>query len=149
MGIALIGMTSPMLNTVTVQGNQVLATPYLPDPSGISAFTRGIYLGAVEGSVGGAIPELGNTSTGFAWDLLVQFAAGPTLIGQNRFIGTGVDISAANASVTIEQNKFAPEVLITSPALRQPANKKVPTNPLLGGTVGSRGSSLLTAMPKA
>ena len=32
--------------------------------------------------------------------------------------------------------------------VRQPANKKVPTNPPLGGTVGSRGSSLLTAMPK-
>ena len=31
---------------------------------------------------------------------------------------------------------------------RQPANKNVPTNPLLGGTVGSRGSSLMTATPK-
>ena len=30
----------------------------------------------------------------------------------------------------------------------QPTNKNVPTNPLLGGTVGSRGSFLLAAMPK-
>ena len=33
-------------------------------------------------------------------------------------------------------------------SVRQPANKNVPTNPLLGGTVGSRGSSLMTATPK-
>ncbi len=32
--------------------------------------------------------------------------------------------------------------------VRQPANKNVPTNPLLGGTVGSRGSSLMAATPK-
>ena len=32
--------------------------------------------------------------------------------------------------------------------VRQPANKNAPTNPLLGGTVGSRGSSLMTATPK-
>ena len=31
---------------------------------------------------------------------------------------------------------------------RQPANKNVPTNPLLGGTVGSRGSFLMAATPK-
>ena len=40
-------------------------------------------------------------------------------------------------------------VLIELPIiLRQPANKNVPTNPLLGGTVGSRGRSLLITMPK-
>ena len=33
-------------------------------------------------------------------------------------------------------------------ALTQPANKNVPTNPRLGGTVGSRGSSLMAATPK-
>ena len=32
--------------------------------------------------------------------------------------------------------------------VRQPANKNVPTNPLLGGTVGSRGSFLMAATPK-
>ncbi|MEQ1825809.1 MAG: Ig-like domain-containing protein [Pirellula sp.] len=117
MGIALIGMGSPVLNTVTVQGNQVLATPELGDPAGVSAFTRGIYLGQVEGAIGGATIALGNTSTGFAWDLLVQFAAGPTTVGNNRFIGAGVDISAPNATVTVSENTFAPEVLITSPVV--------------------------------
>ena len=34
------------------------------------------------------------------------------------------------------------------PAVSQPANKNVPTNPLLGGTVGSRGSSLMAGTPK-
>ena len=37
---------------------------------------------------------------------------------------------------------------MSSIGFRQPANKNVPTNPLLGGTVGSRGSSLMTATPK-
>ena len=37
---------------------------------------------------------------------------------------------------------------LVTPQVRQPANKNVPTNPLLGGTVGSRGSFLLAAMPK-
>ena len=35
-----------------------------------------------------------------------------------------------------------------STEFRQPANKNVPTNPLLGWTVGSRGSSLMVAMHK-
>ncbi len=39
-------------------------------------------------------------------------------------------------------------VCFFSRVVRQPANKNVPTNPLLGGTVGSRGSSLMTATPK-
>ncbi len=115
MGIALVGMGSPIVYSVTIQGNQVLATPELGDPAGVSAFTRGIYLGAVQGTVGGTAVSQGNTATGFAQDLLVQFAGGATTIRRNRFIAAGVDISAPAAPVTITQNTFAPDQLLTTP----------------------------------
>jgi len=47
-----------------------------------------------------------------------------------------------------EVKVFSLDVNECSTLVRQPANKNVPTNPLLGGTVGSRGSFLLAAMPK-
>ncbi|MGN6134024.1 MAG: beta strand repeat-containing protein, partial [Aureliella sp.] len=116
MGIAVIGMGSATPYTVTIQGNRVVANAEPLDPTGISAFTRGIYLGSVQGSVGGASVSQGNSSAGFAQDLLVQFAGGATSIRNNRFTAAGVDISSPAAPVTLQKNTFAPEILITSPA---------------------------------
>ncbi len=117
MGIAVIGLGSTGVNTVTIQGNRVEATTEASDPAGVSAFTRGIYLANVQGSIGGASLSQGNSAVGFAQDLLVQFAGGATTIRNNRFTNAGVDITepAASAPVTIQQNTFAPGVFIQSP----------------------------------
>ncbi len=113
MGIVLHGQGGPV-HSVLLQGNQVLATigtaPITgPNPLGISIFTRGLYLGQVQATVGGAGVGEGNTLQGLAQDLLVQFASGGTtdIIG-NTFNAAGVDVSGSNAAspVNIADNLF-------------------------------------------
>ncbi|MEM8681573.1 MAG: hypothetical protein AAGF97_19680, partial [Planctomycetota bacterium] len=112
MGIALIA-NGGTVHSVTLTNNQSVGTQTATvdptNPFGVSSFTRGIYLGQVMANV------TGNTASGIAQDLLVQFASGgTTTIDQNVFLGAGVDISAPNANspVNITGNSFEPAVVV-------------------------------------
>ena len=56
--------------------------------------------------------------------------------------------NSMNLAALVRQVQRTKFLILCVPNIRQPANKNVPTNPLLGGTVGSRGSFLMAATHK-